>query len=72
MKKVKGADKTGKILKIGADTGKTIDSIYYVPGYVVYTIYGKTLRRRKVLTKAVKKQITKHIRELNPTNVSVL
>ena len=48
MKKVKGADKTGKILKIGADTGKT-------------------LRRRKVLTKAIKKQITKHIRELNPT-----
>ena len=47
MKKVKGADKTGKILKIGADTGKT-------------------LRRRKVLTKAVKKQFTKHIRELNP------
>ena len=44
LKKVKGADKTGKILKIGADTGKT-------------------LRRRKVLTKAVKlKQITKHIR----------
>ena len=36
---------TGKILKIGADTGKT-------------------LRRRKVLTKAVKKQIAKHIREL--------
>ena len=33
---------------------------------------GKTLRRRKVLTKAVKKQITKHIRELNPTNVSLL
>ena len=52
-KKVKGADKTGKILKIGADTGKT-------------------LRRRKVLTKAVKKQITKYIRELNPTNVSPL
>ena len=51
--KVKGADKTGKILKIGPDTGKT-------------------LRRRKVLTKAVKKQITKHIRELNPTNVSLL
>ena len=53
LKKVKGADKTGKILKIGADTGKT-------------------LRRRKVLTKAVKKQITKHIRELNRTNVSLL
>ena len=53
LKKVKGADKTGKILKIGADTDKT-------------------LRRRKVLTKAVKKQITKHIRELNPTNVSLL
>ena len=53
MKKLKGADGTGKILKIGADTGKT-------------------LRRRKVLTKAVKKQITKHIRELNPTNVSLL
>ena len=33
---------------------------------------GKTLRRRKVLTKAVKKQITKHIRELNPTNISLL
>ena len=53
LKKVKGADKTGKILKIGADTGKT-------------------LRIRKALTKAVKKQITKHIRELNPTNVSLL
>ena len=53
LKKVKGVDKTGKILKIGADTGKT-------------------LRRRKVLTKAVKKQITKHFRELNPTNVSLL
>ena len=52
-KKVKKADKTGKILKIGADTGKT-------------------LRRRKVLTKAVKKQITKYIRELKPTNVSPL
>ena len=39
MKKLKGADGTGKILKIGADTGKT-------------------LRRRKVLTKAVKKQST--------------
>ena len=52
-KKLKGADRTGKILKIGADTGKT-------------------LRRRKVLTKAVKKQITKHIRELNPMNVSLL
>ena len=24
LKKVKGADKTGKILKIGADTGKTL------------------------------------------------
>ena len=33
---------------------------------------GKTLRRRKVLTKAVKKQVTKHIRELNPTNISLL
>ena len=33
---------------------------------------GKTLRRRKVLMKAVKKQITKHIRELNPTNISLL
>ena len=55
LKKVKGADKTGKILKIGADTDR-----------------GKTLRRRKALTKAVKKQITKHIRELNPTNVSLL
>ena len=32
----------------------------------------KTLRRRKVLTKAVKKQVTKHIRELNPTNISLL
>ena len=32
----------------------------------------KMLRRRKVLTKAVKKQITKHIRELNPTNISLL
>ena len=52
-KKLKGADGTGKILKIGADTGKT-------------------LRRRKVLTKAIKKQITKHIRKLNPTNVSLL
>ena len=29
---------------------------------------GKTLQR-KVLMKTVKKQITKHIRELNPTNV---
>ena len=54
LKKVKGADKTGKILKIGADTSNL------------------TLCRRKVLTKAVKKQITKHIRELNPTNVSLL
>ena len=53
LKKVKGADKTRKILKIGADIGKT-------------------LCRRKVLTKAVKKQITKHIRELKPTNVSLL
>ena len=53
LKKLKGADRTGKILKIGADTGKM-------------------LGRRKVLTKAVKKQITKHIRELNPTNVSLL
>ena len=52
-KKLKGVDGTGKILKIGADTGKT-------------------LCRRKVLTKTVKKQITKHIRELNPTNVSLL
>ena len=33
---------------------------------------GKMLRRRKVLTKAFKKQITKHIRELNPTNISLL
>ena len=33
---------------------------------------GKTLRRRKVLMKAVKKQITRHIRELNPTNISLL
>ena len=33
---------------------------------------GKTLHRRKVLTKAVKKQVTKHIRELNPTNISLL
>ena len=33
---------------------------------------GKTLRRRKVLTKAVKKQVTKHIRELNPTNILLL
>ena len=33
---------------------------------------GKTLCRRKVLTKAVKEQITKHIRELNPTNISLL
>ena len=33
---------------------------------------GKTMRRRKVLTKAVKKEITKHIRELNPTNISLL
>ena len=36
---------------------------------------GKTLHRkatRKVLTKTVKKQITKYIRELNPTNVSLL
>ena len=41
LKKVKGADKTGKRLKIGTDTGKT-------------------LRRRKVLTKAVKKQIANH------------
>ena len=53
MKKLKGADGTGKILKISADTGKT-------------------LHRRKMLTKAVKKQITKHIRELNPMNFSVL
>ena len=30
---------------------------------------GKTLRRRKVLMKAVKKQITRHIKELNPTNI---
>ena len=30
---------------------------------------GKTSRRRKVLTKAVKKQITK---QLNPTNISLL
>ena len=53
LKKLKGADGTGKILKNDADAGKT-------------------LRRRKVLTKAVKKQITKHIRELNPMNVSLL
>ena len=53
FEKLKGADGTGKILKIGTGTGKT-------------------LRRRKVLTNAVKKQITKHIRELNPTNVSLL
>ena len=33
---------------------------------------GKTLHRRKVLTKAVKKQVTKNIRELNPTNISLL
>ena len=32
---------------------------------------GKTLRR-KALTKTVKKQITKHIRELNPTDVSLV
>ena len=52
-KKLKGSDGTWKILKISADTGKT-------------------LRRRKVLTKAVKKQITKHIRELNPMNILLL
>ena len=52
-KKLKGADRSGKILKIGADTGKMS-------------------RRRKVLTKAIKKQITKHIRKLNPTNISLL
>ena len=33
---------------------------------------GKTLHRRKVLTKAVKEQITKHIRELNPMNILLL
>ena len=32
---------------------------------------GKTLRR-KALAKTVKKQITKHIRELNPTDVSLV
>ena len=32
---------------------------------------GKTLRT-KALTKTVKKQITKHIRELNPTDVSLV
>ena len=53
LKKLKGVDGTGKILKSGTDTDKT-------------------LRRRKVLMKAVRKQITKHIRELNPTNISML
>ena len=33
---------------------------------------GKTLHRRKVLTKAVKEQITKHIREFNPMNILLL
>ena len=32
---------------------------------------GKTLHR-KALMETVKKQITKHIRELNPTNVSLV
>ena len=53
LKKLKGVDGIGKILKSGTDTDKT-------------------LRRRKVLMKAVRKQITKHIRELNPTNISML
>ena len=57
-----GSNPVSKKLKGGDGTGKSsTDTV-------------KTLRhgRRKVLTKAAKKQITKYIRELNPTNISLL
>ena len=58
-----GSNPVSKKLKGADGTGKTLNSS---------ADSGKMLCRRKVLTKFVKKLITKHIRELNPTDISLL